>query len=72
MVLIKYQFEILAQPHNNHNPNIKTIITVVGLRHRRISGGGGGAPPPPSILAGYLLGQKWKIFMAKKDFYDTY
>ena len=32
----------------------------------------GGAAAPPNILAGYLLGQKWKIFMAKKDFHDTY
>ena len=34
--------------------------------------GAGGAAAPLSILAGYLLGQKWKIFMAKKDFHDTY
>ena len=32
----------------------------------------GGAAAPPNILVGYLLGQKWKIFMAKKDFHDTY
>ena len=42
-------FEIdnfLSQPNNNHNPNNKTTITVVGLRQ---SNWMGTPPPPPRV-----------------------
>ena len=50
-------WQILSQPNNNHNPNNKTTITVVGLRlsnrweHHP-------PPPPPPQTQNYMIEQK--------------
>ena len=43
VIAIEKSFNILSQPNNNHNPNNKTTITVVGLRQSNCW-----EPPPPT------------------------
>ena len=45
---------ILSQPNNNHNPNNKTTITLVGLK---LSNRWKHHPPPPPQTQNYMIEQ---------------
>ena len=55
-----YSNQFLSQPNNNHNPNNKTTITVVGLRlsNRWEHHHHHPPPPPPPQTQNYMIEQK--------------